>query len=161
MPNRCWVVLLGALTVGGLGSCGSDEPERDEQGAIAEEGDLSVQSVEVGDCFNDPDGVEEGVEVEALGAVPCAEPHDNEAYHVFELPDGEYPGDAEVEEQSFEGCVGPFEGYVGRTYEASELEIFPITPTEASWNDVDDREVICAVYLPEQELTGSMRDSAR
>jgi len=73
------------VLLGGLAACGSDEPSRSDEGAIEEEGDLGVQSVEVGDCFDDPEGVaEERVEVEALGAVPCDQPHDNEAYHLFD-----------------------------------------------------------------------------
>lgn len=55
-------------------------------------------------------------------------------------------------------CEAP--DYVGRAYADSELDIFPITPTEASWGQ-GDREVICAIFLPEQMLTGTVKGSSR
>jgi hypothetical protein len=40
--------------------------------------------------------------------------------------------------------------------------VFPIFPTEASWNEDDDREIICALYNADlSKLTGSMEGAAR
>ena len=51
--------------------------------------------------------------------------------------------------------------YVGLAYEESELEVFPITPTEGSWES-GDREIICALYnLDFSKITGSMQGAAR
>ena len=154
--------LAGAFALGLVAGCGDDEPTRDDEGAIAEEGDLGVTSVKVGDCFNDPEGAVEGVEVEALAAVPCDQPHDNEAYHRYDLPDGDFPGQEQVEQEALEGCVGAeFQSFIGVSYDESAFEVTTISPTEETWNDLDDREVICAVYIAGEELTGSARDSAR
>lgn len=146
-----------------VAGCGEDEPARDDAGAVAEEGDLGVQSVAVGDCFNDDEDMttDESIQVTAVAALPCDQPHDNEAYHVYDLPEGEYPGDEQIREQALAGCTEPFAPYVGVSYEESELEVFPLTPTAESW-EADDREVICAVYLSSGEkLSGSVKGSAR
>jgi hypothetical protein len=58
-------------------------------------------------------------------------------------------------------CVAEFEAYVGLSYPESALEVFPITPTQGSW-DNGDREIICALYnLDLSKLTGSMQGAAR
>lgn len=152
-------VLLAAAALFLL-SCGGG-PSRDESGAVTESGDLSVFSVRIGDCFDD-DASEEEV-VSELAAVPCAEPHDNEAYAVFDLASGddEWPGDDSVLLEASQGCFDRFEAFAGIAYADSALDFFPITPTEESW-DAGDREVICAIYnLDLAKLTGSARDSAR
>jgi hypothetical protein len=57
-------------------------------------------------------------------------------------------------------CEERFADYVGSEYESSSLALFAITPTQNSWIQYKDREVICALYdMNEQKLTRSMRDS--
>jgi hypothetical protein len=59
-------------------------------------------------------------------------------------------------------CITQFEGYVGLDYQSSALAVFPIFPTEESWNDDEDREIICALYNSDlSKLTGSMEGAAR
>jgi hypothetical protein len=163
--RRRWVVLVAAagLVAGVLGACGDDEAERDDEGAVAEEGDVGVFSLREGDCFDDPDELEgdEAPRVESVAAVPCDQPHDNEVYHLGELPDGDFPGQQEIVQMAFDECLDPFEDFVGVPYEESELEIFPLTPSQDTWEDEDDREVVCAAYLPDEQLTGSVRGSQR
>lgn len=164
-------VVLGLLPLGGL-ACGDDgerpgaaETDRTTTTPTVEERDQDVFTFEVGDCFNDPEGVdleqEEGADLTSVGAVPCNEPHDNEVIHLFDVEDeDEFPGTDALMEQA-ETCTGPFEQYVGISYDESELEIFPFVPTAESW-ERGDREIVCAVYLPEgQKLTGTVRDAAR
>lgn len=162
MRNPRIAGLICALPLVLIVACSDDEPARDESGGITEEGDLGVTSISVGDCFNDDESIVTGElsEVTDVGAVPCDQPHDNEAYHVFDLPDGDYPGDDALAEQAFTACETPFGEFVGLSYADSELDLFPITPTEASWQQ-GDREVICAVFLPEQQLTGTVKGSGR
>lgn len=113
-----------------------------------------------GDCFDDQyQGGEIAEEVETLPMVDCDEPHDNEAYAIFDLPDGAFPGDDALYVEGLDGCLPLFEGYVGSSYETSRLDLFPITPLAEGWAD-GDREVICALYdVDLNKLTGSMRDS--
>lgn len=128
-------------------ACGSSEPAGD------------VFSLAVGDCFDDP-GSGEG-QVSSVPLVDCAEPHDNEVFAVFDLPDGPFPGNAEVQEAADLGCVERFASFVGTDYAVSELFLSSLSPTQASWDGRDDREVICFLYEPGVRLVGSERGSGR
>lgn len=152
--------LLLALLVGvATGACGADEPQRDASGEINAVDDVDPNALKAGDCFNDPED-ENATEVTSLKAVPCDEPHDNEVFHVFDLPDGDFPGDDEVKEQGLAGCEPKLAGYVGATAEEAGLLIVPVTPTEGTWDTADDRKVICALYKADaSKVTGSLKGS--
>lgn len=140
-----------------LAACGSDEPSRNAEGAFETAGDVRADRARVGDCFDD----QSDAAVETLPVVPCAEPHDNEIYEVFDLPGDSWPGQEEVERMAAEGCLGPFADYVGTSLAESSLEAFPITPSEQSWAENDDRQVLCVVTDPAAQLEGSVKRSAQ
>lgn len=119
--------------------------------------DTDVFTIKVGDCLNDASA---GDEVSSVPTVPCSEPHDSEAYHAFNLPDGEYPGDANIQTAAGEGCVPAFDTYVGIAYQESKLDFAYYFPTTASWAD-GDREILCIVYDPNGQVTGSLKGEAR
>lgn len=145
--------LLGA-------ACAADEPERDASGNIEETEDVNPNSLKEGDCFNDPDDTS-ATQVTALQAVPCDEPHGNEVFHVFDFDDGDFPGTDEVRQLGLERCEPELEGYVGASATDAGLAIIPVTPTEQSWNDRNDRTVICGVYAADGTmLTGSLKGTA-
>jgi len=151
------MVLAAALLTA---ACGDDGPARDPEGNITDTGAASVFSFRTGDCFDDP--ASDAAEVEELSAVPCSQPHDNEIYHTFDMPDGEFPGAEAIFDVAYEECLGDvFTGYVGITFEESELDVFPVTPTETSWG-AGDRTVYCAVFnLDLSKITGSVRGTGR
>lgn len=122
-------------------------------------GQQSVFSLPVGTCFDDQaDG-----EISSVPEVDCSEPHDNEVFALIEYTDAEtYPGTDQMSTIANELCLAQFEGYVGLNFESSALDVFPIFPTEESWNEDDDREIICALYNADlSKLTGSMEVAAR
>lgn len=143
------LVIAGALI---LAACGG--AARDDSGAIVEAGTEDVFALKVGDCFNDPDSFGE---IESVEAVPCSEPHDNEVFHTFDLPDGAFPGADAIDEAAFGGCLPAFEQYVDVSYQESSLDISYLSPTAESW-DRGDREIACLLYdLNLEKLTGSMK----
>ncbi len=114
----------------------------------------NVFDLSVGDCFDDPDDFSE---VSSVEIVDCAEPHDNEVYHLFDLPDGDYPGSASVEASAVEGCLAAFDAFVGKDYAESRLDITYFYPSPETWEG-EDREVVCSLY----DLNGTpMTDSRR
>jgi hypothetical protein len=116
----------------------------------------NVFSLEVGTCFDDPDNFNE---VSDVPEVECSEPHDNEVYYLFDLPDGSFPGSAAVDTAADEGCFAAFQPYVGIDYVNSILWYSYLTPTSGSW-DQGDREVVCFLWHGElQKLEGSMQGS--
>jgi hypothetical protein len=140
-------------------ACGDDAVSRGPDGSLTEAGEISVFDLREGDCFDDPEDA--ATQVETVWAMPCTEPHDNEIYLVFDLPDGAYPGVTAIDQASDERCFNAFESFVGVDYFESELEYFPVTPTPQSWG-TGDRTVYCALYaLDLSKLTGSMRGSGR
>lgn len=122
----------------------------------------NVFSIEAGTCFDDvAEFTEEGGgEVSDVPVVDCAEPHDNEVYATFDIDGDEWPGEEAVRTAADEGCVGRFEDYVGRDYPSSRFVSQNIVPTEQTWNQAGDREVICFLHNIElAKLEGSAQGS--
>jgi hypothetical protein len=154
------VVVVIAVVFGGAMWTFLTAADRDQDGSITEAGELDVLALEVGDCFDDP---EQGVtEVESIRALPCDQPHDNEVFHEFELPEGaELPSREAIDEQIGTRCLPAFDEFVGIAYEDSALDVFTFEPTAGSWRQ-GDRTVTCAVYdLSGDKLVGTARGAAR
>lgn len=135
------VVLLVAACLALAGACGS--------GTVLELG--------VGDCLRSEDlRAEPAVTV----AVDCAEPHDAEIYAATELPDGDYPGVDAVRAAADDFCLPLFEEFVGVTYLESELDVYPLLPSEDGWNTAGDREILCVLVAP-GDVTGTLEGAAR
>lgn len=132
---------LGLVGVGYAGLGGQDDTTRSDGGAIMAEGELGAFRIRIGDCTGD---VFDGP-VESVQGVPCDGPHMLETYHAFNLADGSYPGDEAVSDLADDGCHAAFEPFVGLSYEESIYGISSLTPTDESWNQLDDREVLCFV----------------
>ncbi len=140
-------------------SATSDSSERDASGEVTEAGQVGVFRLQQGDCI--AEASEEDV-LDSLPVVPCGEPHQLEIYHVFDLADGDWPGEQAVRDRSAEGCLAAFTGFVGVDFEQSVYDVTPLMPTEASWEQIDDREVLCALFELDGSLrTGSARGTAR
>ena len=126
-------------------------------GGCSDEAD--VFELDVGDCF---DQVQPGDgTVESVVSVDCDQPHDHEVYAVYDLDDDAWPGAEAVRDEAEDGCRLRFEIYVGVAYVDSELAAAAFWPTEESWREHGDREVVCFLSDPEGPLTGSMQDAER
>ena len=151
------VYVLAALGFGIYGVV--IEADRVSSGAIISEGTVDAFQVRVGDCFDDSNSDTTG-EITSRPGVPCSEEHDNEAFAVIDLIVPGYPEGDTMAGLAYTSCMERFEAFVGRDYESSSLEIYPIYPTPESWAQ-DDREVICAVYdMDESKLVGSVKGRA-
>jgi hypothetical protein len=121
--------------------------------------DEEVPTAEVGECVNnDLNGIVEEFEV-----VDCNESHTGELFFKFELPDGDFPGQEAIDEAITEQCQGQeFEDFVGTPYNDSEIFVAALPPSEQTWNEADDREVLCfAVTQDGSPLTESVEGSER
>ena len=112
------------------------------------------ESFKVGDCYNwSSTGT-----VETVG---CAQPHTNEVYAIFDLPDSGWKGDDYVWEQVDIVCGPRFEEFVGIEYNLSTLDYAAIYPSEQKW-DLGDRLAICSVVeVSGMKVTGSAKGSRR
>jgi hypothetical protein len=160
------LVTVGVIAVAAVGAYlvfAPDDAERAESGEIVDSGQVSVFDLSEGDCWNNvPD---DGEEAETVDAVPCTEPHESEVYAVFDVDMGEeWPGLEAVTAEAEAQCVQRFEGFVGLTYDQSVLNLFYFNPIEESWNELNDREVVCVVLdptAPDGRTTGSLQGAAR
>lgn len=139
-------------------------PQRDTSGQVTTPGSSSVEDIRKGDCFNtggklaeynDKDGGQAGFSVPI---VPCGEPHEGEAYSVFDLEDGPYPGKDKVISIAEEKCAGKaLTDYVGDEAKLPEtVEVFYYYPQPATWIR-GDREVTCFLGRTSGTSTGSLR----
>lgn len=116
-------------------------------------------ALEVGDCiplidYDDEDWIYE------LPVVSCDAPHTDEVFFIYELEDGDFPGDDALQEEGWTRCGEEFEKYVGVSYDDSELDYYNYQPTKSSWNHWDDRAIQCILYSYE-DVTESLAGSGR
>ena len=164
---RALAVSALALSAFGLTGCSAlaqllpgSQPVRDaETGEITERQDnADVFELKVGDCTDTDETLVD--EATSIPVVPCGDPHADEVYFSYDVESDEFPGEDAILGEAQERCVAEFAGFIGIDYMESELEIWPMYPTQGSWSQ-GDREVLCLVYDPVQDTTGSLRGSAR
>ncbi len=151
------LALSGCSSLGSLMSGRSADATRDaETGTVTEEASIDIFLVRVGDCMRaNPGGMLEKADV-----VPCDQPHEEEVYHEITMPDGEFD-EAAVGLASQE-CIGAaFSDFVGLGYQDSALEVYPITPTKETWEELDDRVIHCVISDPAGQTKGSLTGAAR
>lgn len=160
--DRFGGVVLATLVAAGFGTAYLLEAGRDPTGAIVRSGDIDAFEIRLGDCFDDgaAAATEEDELVSEVPGVPCSQPHDNEVFAVYDVELEAYPETDELSDIAFDGCVQRFEAYVGRDYQSSALDVSTLFPTQETWRELNDREVICYLYdIDFNKLEGSMKDS--
>lgn len=145
MTVRRWPLAVAMLFVGlGLAAC-SSTPAND---------------LEAGDCFEDESALNAATSGEDVDTIDCNEGHQFEVIGKFDVDDAdEYPGQDELIQEGIETCTGDiFEDYVGVEYNDSPTIYAenPLVPSQQSWDDADDRTVICIGY--ELDDSGSIQE---
>lgn len=110
---------------------------------------VAVSRLEPGTCFQRP----ESADVRTVEQRDCDEPHDAEAYAVFEVDaaaDEAYPSGTVLASFAQQGCQDRFADYVGMPYEDSPYYFAVIVPSRASWGNRDDRRVVCSVIAADR-----------
>ncbi|MEU7556173.1 septum formation family protein [Streptomyces sp. NPDC044571] len=136
-------------------------PKRDAGGQVTEEGSSDTEDVRKGDCFTTDDDLTKKKDADAgvsVRVVPCDQPHEGEAYAVFTLEDGPYPGKEKIVRIATEKCgSAALTAYTG---DAAKLprKMEPIYnyPQSSTW-DLGERNVICFLGDPTGKSTGSVR----
>lgn len=142
-PAVLSVAALLALAVLAGCSRGPDEAER-EDGAIVAAGAVDVFGVRVGDCLDLDATDATAAQITDLAAIPCTQPHRHEVFHVGDVTGVDvYPGPSELASTSDGMCLGAFEDYVGVPYLDSDVQFTYLYPSLASWQDEEDREIVC------------------
>ncbi|MFL1381063.1 MULTISPECIES: septum formation family protein [unclassified Nocardiopsis] len=133
------------------------EEETPEEEVPLDPEDTDVFDIYLGDCLT-----EFGSGGDSISSVPkidCAEPHVYEVYHVENIADsGDYPGEESVSDSADVLCEAAFEPFIGTDYYESSLYLTSLYPTADGW-EYGDREVLCLVYDPLSDTTGTLEGS--
>ena len=150
-----WLIVVAIFAAGGaLFAAG-----RNDAGQITKGGNLAIEDVRVGDCFNMKDVNEKTTG--DVDAKQCSEPHQFEMMFTGQMRDGDYPSDSEVTDFVASSCGPAFTDYVGVPYANSTLEVFYWHPESAGWSK-GDRAIQCAVFDPKDDaLVGTLKGSKR
>jgi hypothetical protein len=98
--------------------------------------------------------VVEQAELSEIPTVDCADKHDGQVVHTFEMPGESFPSDTEWSEAIEEGCTQGFEEFVGTSYGESDLLVQDLSPTEESWES-GDRQVLCLAFVSDGSTSQS------
>ena len=151
------LALSGCSTINNLLGGGPADADRDEDtGQVTESASIDIFALKVGDCkMASASGL-----IESADVVPCEEPHDEEVYYEITMEDGEFSDEA-VDTAS-QGCIGDaFTTFVGVIWDESTLDVYPITPTQETWDQFNDRIVQCVTSDPAGPVTGTLAGAAR
>jgi putative regulator of septum formation len=134
-------------------------------GRIDPHGQRRAADLQVGECFQDPYGIDVDAEilVQTVAAQPCTSPHDNEVYEVaaYAEPRGApFPGTDEMIDRTARRCMPGFASFIGTTHDDSDLGITFLYPSSDTW-PLGDRTIVCAVYDPAGPVTGTLRGAGR
>ena len=145
--------LLGQVTnAGGGGTGGDDTTEGTED---------DVFSLVIGDCFNDETDAET---VSTVDIVECSTPHTWEAFESVQMSEADYPGDSATQDEADSSCYDPFTAYVGVVVDNSIYDYSFYYPTEETWTQINDREILCIVTTTDDfttKTTGSVAGTAK
>ncbi|OFJ51791.1 hypothetical protein BEL07_21045 [Mycolicibacterium grossiae] len=107
--------------------------------------------VQVGSCITD---VPTESRIMTLPTVDCAKPHGGEVYAVLNMPDGDYPGAAAIDEWQNK-CPEELATYSPDAMLDETVGVFVLYPTKETW-DVGDRAVTCIATF-DQPRTGTLK----
>ncbi|MET9323905.1 DUF4190 domain-containing protein [Streptomyces sp. NPDC003038] len=162
------IAFYALMLILGLSGALDDGPplKRDTSGQVTGPGSSKVEDIRMGDCFNTDDDLAEyqdkdgGQAAFSVRIVPCDQPHEGEAYAVFDLEGGSYPGTEKVISVAEEKCAGTaLTDYVGDAAKLPEkLEVYYYHPQSTTWA-LGDREVTCFLGDTSGASTGSVRST--
>lgn len=128
----------------------------------------SVFAVRPGQCFVAPKDVK--AELSNLDQVPCTRPHTQEAYALVNYQpagtgpsaaSGAYPGADALDKFAKGACAQRFTNYVGVDYLDSKLFYTYLLPSARSWEQDNDRTILCFITTTGGSLTASVKGSRK
>jgi len=148
--SAIWTIIVALLVIVAIAT----STTRDRSGSVTQGGDISATALRVGDCVND---VKDSTNLKSLPGVPCAQPHEGEVFAVFDLPDGDYPGQSAVDKQVTSECTTRLTAYSPNAANDPDVGLFLIYPLEQNWQR-GDHGVVCIASSASGTATGSIKD---
>ena len=120
--------------------------------------DSSVMHMRVGQCILLPED-KSATTATTIDKTSCTREHDAEVFYMTSVDDGDFPGEAALNNAAEKVCISNFKDYVGSHYVTSTLDATWMLPTKDSWAQ-NDRSITClARLLDHSKLTKSVKDS--
>lgn len=125
-----------------------------KDGSIVSPGEVGVFDTRPGDCLDLDATKATAAKVTELAAVPCAQEHRYEVFNVAKVDGYDvYPGPTKLASAADGLCLGAFEDYVGIPYLDSQVQFTYLYPSISSWQEEDDRSVVCILVSTEPRTT--------
>jgi hypothetical protein len=151
--RKALVIITSTLLLAGCASGPEAKPIEVVEGTTLATGDLRV-----GQCLSEEAATGE---VGVAQAVDCAKPHFGEVMSAGNVrTKGDKFDATKIAELANNFCITSFEKFAGLRYDKSELEMFPLVPSELSWSK-GDRIATCIVYDENKLTTGGLRNANR
>ena len=117
------------------------------------DGEVDAFALKVGDCLNDAQISEE---ITSVPFVDCSEPHDSEVFARTDTTGDVFPGNDALETELANFCRGEvFTQFMGIAYADSMYDTSGYYPSTSSWES-GDRELLCTVWDPNAQVTGTL-----
>ncbi len=142
-------VIAAVMLVAGC----SVTPSRDPSGQVTAAASADPYAVSVGDCTG-PLGT--GT-VSNLTLVPCDQAHYWEAYDQTTLTDQTYPGASAVTTKANSFCSDSFRSWAGISTERTKYAMTYFYPTQETWTQAGDRQVVCFAGSDSGGITGTLK----
>ncbi|MEH0108750.1 septum formation family protein [Tersicoccus sp. MR15.9] len=149
---------VGFIAASLLAGCGSTvtDPPRDGLGRVTESARTSAFAVTVGDCTS---ALDETGTTETIDIVPCDAPHAFEAYASHTMTEPTFPGMDAAAASADRECRTAYAEFVGVPLDRSQYTMIDLHPTERSWTEQTDRQVMCLAGRASGGITGSLKDT--
>lgn len=125
-------------------------------GLVSRGSSETTDSLSTGDCL---------VSLTARGSsarvIDCSMPHRGQVVGVYDAVSGPYPGADQLASEAREYCEDAFEEFVGSNALTSVLDLFPLLPTESSWDEGDHSVVCVASTYDNSTVVTTFKDSHR
>ncbi len=146
-----WVVVVIGIVIAGA----MQSANRSSTGRITKSGSISIFSLKVGDCFQNPAGNSQ-LSVNTVTAVPCTTAHNAQTFAAFPATGGSsYPGNAAMVRQASKGCRARVSGNLDMSKIKNSMTLRFLFPEQQSWTD-GHRTVTCLVEDSSADLTASL-----
>ena len=122
---------------------------------------VATSDLKIGDCFNMSEEVLTGTQPAGqVERVDCQHSHNSQVVGIKKLSGNSYPGEKQLYDLALKECAREFESFVGTSFRDSKWDLYPLSPTETTWQDEGERKLTCvALSLPEQK--SSLKDSGK
>jgi hypothetical protein len=142
------ISILSVLVVVAAVFAALQTPSRDDSGQITDSGRLKVDAIRPGDCFSTlPSGV-----TMSVPAIPCSQTHVAQAVSAFDLPDGPYPPESELQSAAEDGCFDRLAPDLQDRVGSAEVGLYYFSPQPDGWK-LGDHQVLCVIGSDSGPLT--------